>query len=85
MATYQITTTTAEETVLGYAVNKLNAGLGAGETPWTKATLVDEFVRRQLRAFRQAALDADNEEVCGAYEGATMAQRQQIRAVLGLA
>ena len=88
MATYTIDTSAAEEKGLDYVVAKRNAARAA-ETPpkpaLTNAEYLDDIlVRRSLKAFNDERKREDAAAVGTAYDAATNATKNQVKALLGL-
>ena len=88
MATYTIDTSAAEEKGLDYVVAKRNAARAA-ETPpkpaLTNAEYIDNIlVRRSLKAFNEERKAEDAKAVGTAYDEATNATQNQVKALLGL-
>ena len=85
MASFPITTNAIEDAVIAFALPQINAERALnGKPPFTAADLIDYFVREQLKAYYAAQLDAENTQVCDAFEAATPAKRNQVKTVLGL-
>ena len=88
MATYTIETSAAEEKGLDYVVAKRNAARAAENPPkpaLTNAEYLDNIlVRRSLKAFNEERKADEAKAVGTAYDKATNATQNQVKALLGL-
>ena len=88
MATYTIETSAAEEKGLDYVVAKRNAARAAEAPPkpaLTNAEYLDNIlVRRSLKAFNKERKQDEAKSVGTAYDEATNATQNQVKAILGL-
>lgn len=88
MATYTIETSAAEEKGLNYVVAKRNAARAAEVPPkpaLTNAEYLDNIlVRRSLKAFNEERKQDEAKSVGTAYDAATNATQNQVKALLGL-
>ena len=88
MATYRIDTSAAEERGLSYVVGKLNdarAAMIPPKPPLSNADYVDQMlVRAALLEFNRARKAEGSASVGAAYDAATNAVQNQVKALLGL-